>query len=466
MLAIVAATLALIALGDAWWRDRPLTRNPPASRIGAPVRRAFLLVRPFQDLSPAPGLSYVSDGFTEALRVQLGRMYPQALGVIGPTTARAYRGTAAPIGQIGRDLGVDWVLEGSVRVNGPRALVTAALVQVRGTRTLWSDRFERDRTDLAAMQRDVAQEVSRVVAARLVPRPNLALAHLATGSGPAYDACLRGEVARSGGTPDDLARAAEAFDEATRDDPDYAQAWVGLAETHLARRARLLDAPASALDRAGQAARRAVALDPSLSGAHAALGEVLALTDPHDPKAASELRRAINLDPSNVQARARDARLLMALGRTGEALEQLGRAMAFDPRAAGLPAAQGWAWYGSGDDERAAAAFEAALTLDPAYAFAYYGRGRIAERHARFDAAIADFTRASTIAPDDAVYLGALGDACAKTGRIEAARAALRALQALAMTRYVAPADIRDLANGIGRAEALATAQRARPMVH
>ncbi|HVB37194.1 MAG TPA: tetratricopeptide repeat protein [Vicinamibacterales bacterium] len=461
MLAVVAALLALGAVGGTLWRERPLALRPAASRADVSAHRALLLVRPFEDLSARPGQAYVSEGFTEDLIAQVGQMYPQGLGVIARTTAMASARTPATVGQIGHELGVGYVLEGSVRLNGPRALVTAQLVQVLGGRTLWSDRFERDRTDLAAMQRHIAQEVARVLAVALRPRRNVALVRVATGSGPAYDACLRGRDDLRRATVADLARAADAFREATREDPDYARAWVGLAETHLAQRSELLTAPGTALDQAERAARRAATLDPSLAEAHAALGEVLHLRDAHDRTAETELRRAIALNPSDVLARDRYACLLLDAGRTDQALDEIARAIVLDPRSPSLLAARGWILYRAGDDDGAAAAFQAALAIDPSLPFAHYGLGRIDERHARFDEAVAHFEQARDASHGAARYLGALGDVYAKTGQVAPAHAVLRALQALAMTRYVAPGDIRDLANEIGRAEALAAAQRA-----
>ena len=325
-LSTTAAALAvLLALDIGGIRGRLF-----GPRGGAPgiVRLAVL---PFANLSGDPQQEYFSDGLTQEMISQLGRLHPQSLSVIARSSVLRYKKTNTPIDQVGRELNVGYVLEGSVQREGTRVRITAELIKVRDQSQLWSDSMEREMAGILALQSDVARKVAEALALKLLPSERTRLAATHTVNSEAYDAYLKGSQYWTRLTPADLDTAERYLDLALEKDPTFAQAHAGLALVWILRQQMGFAPPSKASPKAKEAARKAVELDDTVADAHVTLAIVLTWTDWNFAAARGEWARALELDPSNSQARAFYAHYLLAMGRHDEAMAQIEAALKGDP---------------------------------------------------------------------------------------------------------------------------------------
>jgi TolB-like protein len=311
---------------------RPVTARPRAASMK-------LAVLPFSNLTGDPEQEYLSDGLTQEMITLLGRLHPQSLGVIARTSVMRYKKTVTPIDQIGRELGVEYVLEGSARREGNRVRVSADLIQVRDQTQLWGDIFEREMAGILALQNDVANEVAKALALKLLPSEQAALAKARPVNTEAHEAYLRGSFHWMKTTPVDLDIAEKYFDLALEKDPSYAQAYVGRAWVWFVRNQFGLASHEEAGSKAKAAALRAIELDDSMAGAHEALAMARWLIDWDWDDALGAFRRAIELNPNVATAQAMYAHLLQILGYGEEALIHSERAVMLDPF---NPLVHGW----------------------------------------------------------------------------------------------------------------------------
>lgn len=190
LLALIA--LVLLAVGILWRRNQQVEQRR--------TQRVMLAVLPFKNLSGRPDQEYVSDGMTEEMTAQLGRLYPAGLGVIARTSAIRYKNTSQDVRQIGGELGIAYVLEGSVRRDAREMFITAQLIRVADQTHLWAETYERPLQDIFVVQRDVARRVSESLALQLLPSEKAALARGNTVNTAAYDDYLRGRYEWEQGT--------------------------------------------------------------------------------------------------------------------------------------------------------------------------------------------------------------------------------------------------------------------------
>jgi TolB-like protein/DNA-binding winged helix-turn-helix (wHTH) protein len=221
LLAAVATAAVLLDVGGLRRRLAPGLDSSPRS-----VRLAVL---PFANLSGDPEEEYLSDGITQEMIAQLGRLHPQSLSVIARTSVMRYKKTDTPIDRIGRELGVAYVLEGSARREGGRIRISAELIQVRDQTQLWADVYERDLSGILALQAEVARKVAGALALKLLPAEEARLAGARPVDPEAYAAHLKGSQHWIKMTKDGADTAKAYFDMALRKDPDYAAAYAGLA---------------------------------------------------------------------------------------------------------------------------------------------------------------------------------------------------------------------------------------------
>jgi adenylate cyclase len=294
----------------------------------AAIRMAVL---PFANLTGDPEQEYLSDGLTQELISQLGRMHPQGLSVIARTSVMRFKKTDTPVDQIGRELGVGYVLEGSARREGAKIRVTAELVHVGNQAQIWAETYERELSGLLALQSEVARRVTEALALKLMPAEQARLASARAVDPEAYDAYLKGTYRWQKLTPAEIGTAQRYFELALAKDPSYAAAHAGLAWVWAVRQQMSIVAPAEAGPRAREAALRAIALDDNSAPAHEALAVVMTWTDWDWKGAESEWRRALALDPNAPNAHAYYAHYLAVTGRTGEAVSHGERALELDP---------------------------------------------------------------------------------------------------------------------------------------
>src|SRR5258708_9601962 len=289
-LTVLAVTAILIARH--FW---PL-RNPSP-------QKAMLAVLPFVNLRGDAHEDYFADGLTEEMIAQLGQLQPAQLGVIARTSTVRYKDTKETAAQIARELGVGYLLEGSVRRGGDRVRVTAQLIQAAEQTHLWAETYERPLTDVLSIQREIAEKITHSLSIQLLPAATSvsASSHVNLES---YDKYLLGLHELGEDTRESVNRAIQYFQEATALDPKDARLYAALAAAYDAA-TTYYSSTAEVMPRAKEAALQAVALDPNLGSAHVRLGYVRLFYDWDWPAAEREYRRALEINPTIPQARLR-----------------------------------------------------------------------------------------------------------------------------------------------------------------
>jgi TolB-like protein/tetratricopeptide (TPR) repeat protein len=305
-------------------RDR-LVGSPPAA---PPIKLAVL---PFENLTGDPEQEYFSDGLTDEMITQLGRLHPQRLSVIARTSSMRYKKRDLPIDQIGRELGVEYVLEGSARREGSRVRISATLIQVRDQTQQWADSFDRELAGILTLQSDVARGVARSLALTLLPAEQMRLVSARPVNPEAYEAYLRGRSHFEKQTAADLDAALHYFELAMQKDPTYALGYMGIASVWAGRQQMGVTAPSEATPRMKAAIVKALELDDTLPEAHFALAAQFTWVDWNWAAAEPEFRRAIDLNPNYGEARAFYSHYLSFMKRPDEAMAEIHHAIELDP---------------------------------------------------------------------------------------------------------------------------------------
>jgi len=326
-----------------------------------------LAVLPFANLTGDPEQEFLSDGLTQEMITHLGRLHPQGLGVIARTSVMRYKKSEASIDQIGRELGVEYVLEGSARREGSRVRVSADLIQVRDQVQLWGDAFEREMSGILALQNDVAENIAKALALKLLPSEQARFAKARPVNPEAHEAYLRGSYHWMKMTPGELAIAEKYLDLAIEKDPSYAPAYAGRAFVWGIRNQFGYATPGEAGPKAKAAALKAIELDESLAGAYEILAGIRTWIDWDWEGAWSAFRRTLALNPNVATAQAMYAHFLMIMKHAEEALGHSKRAVELDPF---NPLTHGWyafVLYMQRRYEEAIAAAREALLIQPGF---------------------------------------------------------------------------------------------------
>jgi len=293
------------------------------------IDRHRVAILPFSNLSPDPNDRYFADGITEELISTVSRI--GSLSVISRASAMKYKDTALPSGQVGKELGVGAILEGSVRKAGNRVRITSQLIEVESDKYIWSESYDRDLTDIFAVQAEIAQQVAEGLQVRLLSKERERLEAKQTESLEAYNLYLKGRYYWNERTEEGIKRAIKYFEEALRADPKFAKAYTGLADSYLILANYEWMPSARAGELAKASAMKALALDRELAEAHASLGLVHANHDWNFVEAEKELQRAIDLNPSYATAYHWYGTIYRLSGRHEKELPMLNRAVELDP---------------------------------------------------------------------------------------------------------------------------------------
>ena len=361
------------------------------SKSSAPVARVMVAVLPFQNLTGDPGQDYFSDGLTEEMIAELTRLNHGRLGVIARTSVMLYKQSPKPLDQIGRELGVQYVMEGSVRRDSSGVRITAELIQVKDQSHLWAREYDRELNNSLALQSEIAQEIGDEIqislgdvnGAKAANRP--APTH-STASYEAYDLYLKGRYFWNKRTSAGFWQAASYFQQAIAKDPGYASAYAGLADTFGLMSTWYAAPQQEFMPKAKAAALNALALDDSLAEAHASLALVAENYDYDWQTAEKEFRRAIQLNPDYATAHQWYAEYLAWQGRFDEALAESERARQLDPMSLIIASDRGAILFYARKYDRAIDQFRAVLDMDPGFnnarsfmVAAYVQQGKFAE---------------------------------------------------------------------------------------
>jgi TolB-like protein/DNA-binding winged helix-turn-helix (wHTH) protein/tetratricopeptide (TPR) repeat protein len=423
-------------------------------KIGRPAApsssRTTLAVLPFQNLSNDAEQEFFSDGFTEEMIAELGTLDPDHLGVIARTTTMLYKNARKDVGQIRRDLGVDYVLEGSIRRAGSRMRITAQLVQTIDMTHLWAESYDRDVSDVLAIQREVAMKIAHSLTLAL-RRPRAEGVQTAA-SFPAYELCLRGKFFREQATEEGARKAIEYFQRAIAIDPSYAPAHSGLADSYrlLGAPGWEVDQPADLLQKAKAGAERALQLDPESSEAHAVLSMVKLDYDWDLAGSEREVLEAIRLNPSSVQAHQYYSSTLTTMGRMEEATREAHRAMELDPLSAIAGTTLGIRYWYDGRIDEAIAEFNKTLEANPEFGVAHWGLAQCYRQRGDTARELNELRRAVSLSGNSAYMRAHLAYGLATSGDREGALAIQRELEADGRQRYASPYHLALIAAGLG----------------
>ena len=363
---VLAIAAAAVLGGPALWR-----RFQPA-----PLRVAVL---PFESMSSDPEQEYWADGMTEDLTTHLGELLSRLeapssrLAVIGSSSARRFKKTKLNAKQIGQQLHAAYLLSGSVQRADSLVRVRARLELASDNTQLWGHDFEGSPRDALAMQSQIADSIVNTVLPSLLRRGGGVPAGRALKNGEAYDAYLRGRslLWRRGSDPAVLTRALESFQEAAAADPDFAEAHVGIAQAYLLLPDWGIQPSGPAMREAQAAVERALRLDPSQAGAHAAQGAILEDYRWDWAGAEREFKQAIALNASDPTAHQWYADLLSIVGRPQDALREIRHAATLDPLSSVIGADLGTTYLNQRRFDEAIAQFQITLEREPEYLSAY-----------------------------------------------------------------------------------------------
>jgi serine/threonine protein kinase/Flp pilus assembly protein TadD len=429
-------------------RDSGRTAEPIAAE---PARIPSLAVLPFANLSADKENEYFSDGLAEDIIDALTQV--PGLRVMARTSAFAFRGKEQDVREIGARLNVEHILEGSVRRAGNRIRVTAQLVKASDGYHLWSQRFEREMTDVFAIQDEISQAIVEKLRLRLsTDRP---LVKRYTENLAAYNLCLKARYHLLKMTQEGREAGRRYCEQAIALDPSYALAYVMLAESYLWSAFWGSTPPREAFARAKSAALEALRLDDTIADAHSALGTVLGSGEFDWPGAEREFCRAQELNPSSASVRYDYAWcyamwFLLPLGRVDQALTEMRRALKLDPLDPFYNSLLGYLLHVTRQFEPAVAQFRRAIDLDPTFIFSYLLFSIILVAMGRLDEAITAAQKANELSGGKAPTMWVLGSAYGRAGRTAEARQLLQELTARRRLTYVPASAIALVHGGLG----------------
>jgi serine/threonine-protein kinase len=433
----------------------------------APIRS--LAVLPLANLSGDAEQEYFADGMTEALITGLSKI--RALKVISRTSVMQFKNVKKPLPEIARALGVDGILEGSVQRSGGRVRITAQLIRAATDTHLWAESYERDTRDVLTLQAEVAQAIAREIKIAVSPEETRTLGRSSPVNPEAYEAYLKGQSHWYHLSREHLDAALGYFELALQKDPNYARAYVGVANVWLMRSDAGSMPPSEAIPRAKAAVAEALTLDDTLSEAHIALANIVGPYD-HDWSAAErEFRRGIELNPNSADGHFMYADFLISMKRTPEWNAEVQRALELDPFNPFFPCFYGWHLVYVGRYDEAISQFHKVLATEPDFSSAHMGLWGALYKTGRHKEALAEARKFFAVLGDHDVE-DALTRGYAAGGYTRAMHLAAEVLAARSRRSHVPGVRIARLYAHAGEKDQVmkwlekACEQRETPMVH
>jgi serine/threonine-protein kinase len=447
---ILVATIALLLLASAayWYSKSTKPKKPKTPMVGAIQSIAVL---PLENLSGDPAQDYFADGMTDALITELSQI--KKLRVISRTSVMQYKRTRKPLQDIAQELNVDAVVEGSVVRAGRRVRISAKLFQTNVEGALWADNFERNFTDVLALQNDVAAAIAHSIQVELSGSESFGLGRNRSVVPEAYEEYLRGRYEAERRTQASVERAVQYFQSAIQKDETFAAAHAGLAEAYLTLDS-LESGPSHELaPKATEAVETALKLDNQLAEAHTSLAGIrFFFLQGGDIE--EEFRRAIALDPGYAPSLHWYSLFLAASGRFEEAIHEIKLAREIDPKSMIIQANVGWIYYLARDYDHAIETEKKVLQVDPSFepAHSYLGQAYLAKED--FVEAVDEFRIAASLSPGSLSGQANLAAGYARAGDKKAALEILREIEAHETRQYVSPYDLALIHAGFSEVDA------------
>jgi TolB-like protein/DNA-binding winged helix-turn-helix (wHTH) protein/Flp pilus assembly protein TadD len=426
---VVLACVALLAI-RAWRRD---SGNPVDS-----TRKTVLAVLPFDNLSRDPDQEFFSEGLTEEMIAQVGKLNRDRLKVVGRSSVAKYKGSTLAAREIGKELNADYLVQGSVRRSSDRVRITVQLILARDQTDVWSESYDRELKDVLAVQDSVVRSIASEIHIALNEEQEKRLAARRLISPEAFEAYLKGRYYWNKRTGQSMLRAEQYFEQAIDKDPAYAAAYSGLADCNSGLTWHGFKSPAEALPKAYAAARKALEIDPESAEAHASLG--LAMTHGWNwTGAEAEFKRALQLDPQYANAHHWYGDYLSIRSRHGEALTEAKRALELDPLNLMISTWMGFRYYMARDYSRAIDQNLNSVELDPNFAAAHLMLGEDYLGAGLHKEAVNELMKAASLSDDSPLYTAQLAVALDAAGRPSDALRIAHQLETSSGKRYVSP---------------------------
>ncbi len=402
-----------------------------------------IAVLPFENQNHEPDTEYLSDGLTESIINSLTQL--PNLKVIARGSAFRYKGRTADPMTAGHELGVRAVLTGRLLQRGDSLVVSAELMDIMDNKQLWGEQYERKVSDLLAVQREIAAEISNSLRLKLSAPDQSRVTKRYTDNPEAYQLYLKGRFYWNKRTEEGVKKALDYFQQAIDKDPTYALAYTGIADCYSLETLHIdvgSLSPSEAGPQAKAAAMKALQLDDSLAEAHTSLAFIKLNFDWDWPGSEAEFKRAIELNPNVGNGHHWYSHYLMAMGRTQESLAESKRALELDPLGVILNVHLGWHYNNAHQYDLAVEQFKKALELDPNFGLAYWYLGFAYEQEERYAEAENALRKAQDLLKDNAALAADLGYVYALSGRKDQAVKVIEELKGVSNRKYVSSYNI------------------------
>jgi TolB-like protein/Tfp pilus assembly protein PilF len=394
-----------------------------------------IAVLPFDNLSEEKGNAYFAEGIQDEILTRLAKVAD--LKVISRTSTQRFKSAPSDLREIAKQLGVMNILEGSVQKANDQVRVNVQLINAITDAHLWADTYDRKLIDIFSVESEIAKTIADTLQAKLSGSEKTAMSKNPTANPEAYELYLKGRFFWNKRTAADLRRAIDYFNQAIAKDPNYALAYAGLAQSWKLLPAFNGGAPQDCFPQAESAARKALALDDTLSDAHAALASLKGLNGFDYPGAVAEYERTLQLNPNDATAHQWFANDTLAnIGQNEREVAVMKRAVALDPLSLIINSNLGWAYIHAGRLDDAVAQLRKTVEMDSSFYYARYGLALALELKGAIPEAIAEYQKTISIT-DDSVPLGMLGRLYAAAGRKDEAQKILQQLRQIREQRYI-----------------------------
>lgn len=408
-----------------------VSANKPPKAQSKPKSMAVL---PFSNLSSDRENEYLSDGITEDLITALAQV--SGLRVLSRTTTFSFKGQGGDIQRIGKQLNVAHILEGSVRKAGQKLRISAQLFKTSDGSQIWAERFDRQMTDVFAIQDEISQAIVESLKVKLIGETGGPRVKRYTNNTEAYQLYLKGRYYYFKWTTEGFTRSIEFFEQAIAMEPNYALAYAGVADSCCALWYFGDFSTINRMEKAKEAAFGALEIDDELAEAHSAMARVLCFHDWDWTGAESEFKRAIQLDPRYVTAREQYAFYLTAVSRFQEAVAEAQKAQELDPLSLVINLSLGWVLWFAGQYDEAVVLAQKMIEFEPKFFGTHWILGAVHMAMRRYDLAVREIEKAAELG-GGALVLARLGQACGLAGDQEKAMQLLKRIQETGNTTFV-----------------------------
>jgi TolB-like protein/DNA-binding winged helix-turn-helix (wHTH) protein/Tfp pilus assembly protein PilF len=443
LLFAAAAVVTFAVLGGWLWHGYAGAPRSSKSRV-------MLAVLPFEDLAPDQHDQYLIAGLHDEMIAQLGRLNPQRLGVIARTSVEQYAHQHKTLDQIGRELHVDYVLEGTVRSVEGRVRITAVLIRVSDQTQMWVETYEPQMHDILTLQEDVARRVAAALSVEFLPANEQKLRLSTTANAEAYEAYLKGRFLWYQETKQSLEDSITQFQKAIALDPNYAPAYVGLADAYNVLGGYGFVSPQEAFPKGKEAAAKALELAPGLSDAYNSMAFVAFYYEWNWAESDELFKKALALNPNNQVAHEFYSEFLHAMARLDEAQVENRIAQELDPLSGWTHDDLGWIFLSRRRPEAAMVEFQKAITLTK-FPQAHLSLAVAYIRTGRYQDALIEARKAEELGGEQTRVLEVRGSSYALSGNIGEAQAIVDQLQAGTVKGRVSPYSVALVYTAMGK---------------